>query len=113
MKVIETTLGIDLPPTHALPLWLRLLTKIVPLANPDFHDHYHKVRKWWVEIDEDGIPQRELGLSDEGNVVVAGPLNRNFGFWTDSDMKFAAADYRDIPEQDFEAAWSIFVGQQK
>jgi len=86
----------------------RVLRKLLPLANPDFDRSYALVRKWWVEVDETGTPQRELGFDAHGSVIVAGPLGNNFGFWTDSAMTFDPAEYKVIPDDEFSSAWSLF-----
>jgi hypothetical protein len=81
------------------------------MSNSDFDNSYAEVRKWWVEVDESGTPQRELGFNAQGKVIVAGPLGNNFGFWTDSTMKFAVAEYRGVSEEAFAAVWSQFQAE--
>ena len=46
-----------------------------------------------IEIDPAGVAQRELGFNERGEVIVAGPMGKNFGFFTDSNATFAPADY--------------------
>jgi hypothetical protein len=84
---------------------------MIPLANPDFDRSYALVRKWWIEVDETGTPQRELGFDAHGRVIVAGPLADNFGFWTDSTMTFNPAEYKVAPGEEFESAWLLFRDQ--
>ncbi|HKA01250.1 MAG TPA: hypothetical protein VKE70_32275 [Candidatus Solibacter sp.] len=88
MKIVETTLATESREQPVTPdsLIVRMLYKLIPRANPDFDGCYCKVRTWWVEVDDAGMPQRELGFGAEGKVTVAGPLGRNHGFWTDSNM---------------------------
>jgi hypothetical protein len=119
--VIETTLATG--PTASTPpprlvrqlvprsvvrgvIWL--LGRALPLANPDFEGAYERVRNWWVEIDAAGVPQRELGFDALGETIVAGPIGQNMGFWTDSHMVFAAAEYKVVPDAEFDSVWSAF-----
>jgi hypothetical protein len=87
----------------------RLLRKVLPAANPDFEPLYGGVRLWWVEVDDNGAPQREIGFGSGSEVLVVGPLEENMGFWTDSPMVFSSSDLEQIDAQAFEAYWSRFV----
>jgi hypothetical protein len=111
MTVIETTLGTTFGESLQ-SLGVRAATKllklVLPAANPDFEGLYSKVAKWWVEIDPAGRPQRELGFDSEGEAVVAGPFGRNMGFWTDSLMVFDEKEYKVVPCEEFESAWSTY-----
>jgi hypothetical protein len=115
MKVVETTLGTERSyASNSLFLTIieNVLRKLIPLANPDFDSSYALVRKWWIEIDDTGTPQRELGFDGGGKVIVAGPLGgpsgENFGYFTDSTMTFNSADYVVVSEKAFGTAWSQF-----
>jgi len=112
MKVIETTLGTyerDDPPKRS---WLaRVLCAVFPMANPDFEGSYWRVRRWWVEIDGTGAPERELGFAEDGEAIVAAPVGSNFGYFTDSNMTFDPDEYREVPAETFEAAWSTFAAR--
>jgi len=70
---------------------------------------YKNVRRWWVDIDAAGVPQRELVFDAAGKTIVAGPIGQNMGFWTDSNMVFDAAAYKVLSNDEFESAWSAFV----
>lgn len=66
----------------------KILTTIIPKANPDFDDKIQNVRQWILEVDEDeGTPEREIGLDDKGNVMMIMPWKDNYGFWTDSSVQ--------------------------
>jgi hypothetical protein len=116
--VIETTLATEpRPPAATRPpkvvrgvIWplIRLLTSVIPLANPDFTGIYPNVKSWWVEIDAGGVPQRELGFDAFGEAIVAGPIGQNMGFWTDSHMVFDAVEHEVVPNDVFESAWLAF-----
>ncbi|MBM3783514.1 MAG: hypothetical protein FJW30_04090 [Acidobacteria bacterium] len=113
MRVIETKLATEIPGPQHLPMWLRVLKKVVPLANPDFENHYQHVCKWWVEVDDSGAPQRELGFDVQNIPIVAGPIGRNFGFWTDSNMKFVPDEHAGISRQEFESMWANFEARRQ
>lgn len=49
-------------------------------ANPDNEKYYPQVKKWLIEIDDDGQVIREIGLDVEGNPLFSSPNNRNWGF---------------------------------
>jgi hypothetical protein len=110
VDVIETTLGTgpEAKPRLVFRFVERCLRAIIPAANPDFERSYVKVCKWWVEIDSAGTPQRELGLNERGEVIVASPIGKNFGFFTDSNAVFAVADHPVVEHPLFEAAWHSF-----
>jgi len=47
-------------------IFVGILTKIIPKANPGFDDIIDDVKYWVLECDnESGIPQREIGLDKE------------------------------------------------
>ena len=109
MNVIETKMGTNIPAAAHRGLVERVIRKVLPLANPDFEDLYCNVRKWWIEVDDEGTPQRELGFDTDEQPIVAGPIGENFGFWTDSSMKFRPAEHRVVSSKEFAATWAQFV----
>jgi hypothetical protein len=63
------------------------LESILPKANPDFEDRIPQVAFWLIEFpDEDSEPSREIGLDDNGQVILKTPDERNFGYWVDNDL---------------------------
>lgn len=90
-----------------------ILKKIFPLANPGVEDKIDHVAFWYVECDkETGVPQREIGLDDGGELVLKLPDENNLGFWTDSSMllddftqHFNATK---ISSEAFEEVWTRF-----
>ncbi|MGJ5818633.1 hypothetical protein [Paludibaculum fermentans] len=112
MVVIETTLGTGpWPLTKPGPIervLVRLLSATIPAANPDFDPLFENVRMWWVEIDPAGVPQRELGFDEQGQIIVAAPLGDNFGFFTDSNMTFSPNEHPTVLNASFESAWAEF-----
>lgn len=94
---------------RAHPLLERALRTMVPSASPDFEKVYGDVRDWWIEVDAAGVPQREIGFGADERTLVAGPLGRNLGFWTDSPMVFDDSIYEEVSRQAFDDEWAAFT----
>ena len=89
------------------------LTKIFPVANPDFESKIDGVEYWLVECDkESGIPQREIGLDQQGQVIMKMPFKDNYGYWTDNNLLLD--DFKEhfkvseISKKAFEQRWTLF-----
>jgi hypothetical protein len=67
------------------------------------------VRRWWVEIDESGIPRREIGFDSAGLPIVLGPFEGNYGFWTDSPMTFDVGNHEQLSQTEFDVHWDSFA----
>ena len=96
----------------------KILTTIIPKANPDFDGKIQDVRQWILEVDEDeGTPEREIGLDDKGNVMMIMPWKDNYGFWTDSSVQVdELAKSRDMnfgDKEEFERLWDEFGAKNK
>jgi len=105
-RYIATHLATDWRAPSAAQAWAeRLLTLLLPRANPDYADQYTRIRVWWLEVDEAGAPLRELGLDAAGEPVVGGPIGDNAGFWAESAMVFDQPPYEEVGRAAFEAAW--------
>lgn len=90
---------------------VKLLSHILPMANPDFDGKYDDVKTWLIEYDEvEDYTNREVGKDLAGKVIVKAPYKRNLGFWVDSDMTMDSYTnqmrIRYIDKCDFEKAWS-------
>ena len=67
---------------------IKVLMTIIPKANPDFEDKFFDVNEWLIEINEDAeTPEREIGINDLGQTIMIMPFGRNFGYWTDNNLK--------------------------
>ena len=88
---------------------LPLLEAILPKANPDFHYLYASVTNWWIEVDETGDPQREIGFDAEGNALLIGPAGDNMGYWMDTAVKYKISDYSPVEAQRFQSEWKAFL----
>ncbi len=89
------------------------LTKVFPVANPDFENKIDVVEYWLVECDkESGIPQREIGLDQQGQVIMKMPFKDNYGYWTDNNLLLD--DFKkhfkvsEITQEAFEQRWTLF-----
>lgn len=88
------------------------LTTIIPKANPDFDQKIDEVRYWLVEFDNEGIPEREIGLDQEKQVILKMPYKDNYGYWTDNNLLLN--DFRkhfvvsEISKNSFEQNWLDF-----
>jgi len=75
-------------------------------ANPDNEKFYPQVKKWFLEIGEDGLAAREIGIDEDDNPLFSAPNDRNWGFFTDSDEGFEDDDLVSIDMNEFEDMWS-------
>ena len=87
-----------------------IFTKITPKANPDFDGQIDNAEYWLLECEiESGVPQREIGIDKNRNVIVKMPFKDNYGYWTDNNLllndfieKFKASE---IEKSEFEFNW--------
>jgi hypothetical protein len=89
-------------------------SKILPVANPDFENKIDQVKYWLLECDsKTGIPEREIGLSENNKVIMKMPFNRNYGYWTDNNL--IIEDFKksfpvlEISQESFEQLWSTEI----
>ena len=86
-----------------------ILSRVLPAANPDFHDIYGRVVTFHVELDSDGSPEREVGLDSSGRVVFIAPWRENLGVILDSyEEPFDASKYEQISAERFQREWESF-----
>ena len=110
MKYVKTTLATE---PRKESKWLektiiKFLYLILPRANPDFDNLYDNVRLWWLELDENNIPQREIGFDIKNTAIVLGPIGNNYGFFTDSGEKIDENDYEKIDSNQFISTWATY-----
>ena len=85
---------------------IKALLFLVPNANPDVERLYPLVKKWALELSDDGSPQREIGLDNQGVALFRLPNDRNTGFWTDmAHRQFERGDVQEISAGEFEQLW--------
>ena len=97
---------------------LSLLGKLVsPItrrisSNPDYEKAFPNLVEWLIEFGEDQMPDREIGLNSQGKPVLAGPNERNYGFWLDTKMKLNDFENEVIEKEYFESKWNEFYGKE-
>jgi hypothetical protein len=79
MRYLEIKTG-PWPSPQTDPWWIRALVWILPSANPDVEQHILRTHFWWLEIDEDGNPLREIGFQEDGEAIVLAPVGGNWDF---------------------------------
>lgn len=90
----------------------KTLTKVFPVANPDFENKMDNVEYWLVECDkESGVPQREIGLDRDRRIIMKMPFKDNYGYWTDNNLLLN--DFKEhfvvteISKDAFEQQWAL------
>jgi len=96
-----------MPPDDWRVRVIRTLLWFIPRSNPDNEPLYPRVARWALEIGDNGRASREIGLDASGIPLFGAPDERNFGFFTDSDTTFSAADLAPVEQSEFEAWWSL------
>lgn len=94
---------------HAPDWWEKLIKRalfFVPFANPDTEPLFPRVKKWFLELDDSGVPIREVGVDEEGRVLFRMPDERNYGFWTDSAVSLAGDVLEPVTQEEFESLWA-------
>ena len=86
---------------------VRLLQFFIPRANLDNDQLYPQLTRWLIEIDENGVPTREIGINAEGNPLFGAPNDRNFGFWTDSNKEFDCSELELVSQEHFQSLWEV------
>ena len=84
----------------------RVIRKFIPAANPDIEGLIEKTRYWWLEYDELGAPQREIGFDENKEPVVLAPVGENTGFLVDSSDNWL--NYKEQSKEaaeGFESTW--------
>lgn len=90
-----------------------ILSSIIPKGNPDFENKIELVETWIVEFEnETEIPEREIGMDKDGQIIVKMPFKNNYGYWTDNNLLLP--DFKEhfetteINQDSFENYWSLF-----
>ncbi len=95
---------------------IKVLFSIFPMANPDFEKLIQNVKEWLVEIEvATDTVNREIGMSETGQILMVMPLNDNCGYWSDNEIgidycknNFGAVE---IERKEFEDGWTKFIIQ--
>ena len=84
---------------------IRTFLFFIPKANRDNEKLYPSVKKWFIEIDDQGLANREIGLDKNDVPILSAPNERNFGLWTDCDNVFKVKDLDISTKEKFEEMW--------
>ena len=114
MRYIRTKLSINTFPADCesvrpSSLIHRLLER--SNANPDYN--HSLVAEWLIEFGDDDYPWREIGLGSDGVPVLAGPDDRNYGYWLDTNMKYDDFTGTEISSAEFTEKWDAWNTQGK
>jgi len=82
----------------------------IPRANPDYD--FTAMRRWYVEVDENDQPIREIALNEHGDPLFGAPWRSNFGFWIDSGGPLPSERTQEIDGASFMAAWATLVANE-
>jgi len=68
---------------------------------------------WWLELDKNNSPTREIGFSKDDQAQIAAPTEEDPGMWCSQEIEFESTeDFEKIGAQDFEAKWDDFVNRK-
>ncbi len=84
---------------------IKAILFFIPRANLDNEKLYPKVEKWLLELDDEGVPQREIGVGENDTPLFSAPNDRNFGLWTDSNNTLSKEEVDLIDKAAFEEMW--------
>ncbi len=94
--------------------FIAVLSKIIPKANLDFDDLIDNVSEWLIEIKVNGNkPNREIGIDNNGDVIMVFPWDPDYGYWTDNNLLLN--DFKknfnttDITQEEFNKKWNEYV----
>lgn len=81
--------------SFCLNIFLSIVKFITPMANPDFESKINNIPYWLLEFEDDkSFPTREIGIDSNDKVIAKMPYNKNYGYWTDSQLKYQ--DFRKL-----------------
>ena len=86
---------------------LKLLHRLTPDANPGYQGRMHLIDRWLIEVEAAGQLGREVGLTKENEIAVAGPSDRDYGFWCDTNMTETDLAGQEISPTEFERYWKL------
>jgi hypothetical protein len=101
-------------PASKLKEWtVSLLMWIFPSGNPDFGRKFEDVRRWWLETDDQWAVHREIGFDEHGEPIVAAPLGKNLGIYTDNEGGVPFPVDGTVDQAEFERVWREFTEKWK
>ena len=88
---------------------IKILNIFIPKGNPDYEDAIDNVAEWKLEFNlKADEAWREIGYDNSGSILMRLPNDRNYGYWTDNNLKLE--DYEnfkptEITKEDFIDDW--------
>jgi hypothetical protein len=97
---------------RSVKIW-RILLFWIPDGIPDYKNKMHLIQEWFIEFDDRGDPVREIGLDSNGIPIVAGPDDRNYGFWMDTNCTIVDFPNDEaVDENEFIKLWNNYYRSQ-
>ncbi len=92
-----------------------ILRVFVPLdGTREIRKLVERAKAWWLEIDEKGAPQREIGFDESGTPIIVGPIADYQGYLIDaSDDWSASTEDSAEARKNFEREWEKIAGKFK
>ena len=91
---------------------VKILSTILPKANPDFDKLIDQVDYWLIEYNRtENKPWREIGFDKNDHSIVAMPFGKNYGYLTDNQLTlddFEVFGVTEIAKEEFENEWIEF-----
>ena len=91
----------------------KILSVIIPKANPDFDNAIANVDYWYIEFNKkENLTCREIGFNENRLSIVAMPLGNNYGYWTDNQLileEYENFEVTSITTAEFEEKWNEFI----
>ena len=106
MRYIEIETGKPIPKS-SYPWWVRAIRLILPEDNPDLEPLHQEAVRWWLELDADHEPEREIGFDAAGQAIVLGPVRGNPGFLLPVDNDWEAwEETSEEATENFQRVWN-------
>lgn len=91
----------------------KILSTVIPKANPDFDHLIDKVEYWKIEYHpQENFTCREIGFDRHQNPIIGMPYKNNYGYWTDNNLtldSYQEFSPTTIKKDDFNSEWNKFV----
>ncbi len=98
-------------------LFTKVLSTVIPKANPDFDGLIENVKEWLLEINvATDTVNREIGISESGQILMIMPMHDNYGYWSDNEigLDYFKEHFKaiEIERKEFDDKWKDFISQK-
>lgn len=83
-------------------LIFKVLTFWIPKANSDYDSYLNKIDYWYIEVNDQGMPIREIGFEAVNRAMLFTPTTKIRGLWTDSNVILNKSEYENISQDIFD-----------